>query len=58
MTTSTAVVQVDGKITHTITVPEDITNEDLLALVMESMGHSAVRDAVVRAPKIVSFVTA
>ncbi|MFE1663329.1 leucine--tRNA ligase [Microbacterium sp. P02] len=59
----TAVVQVDGKVRATFTVPARIDGAELEALaradqrILRSLGDREVVRAVVRAPKVVSFST-
>jgi len=60
----TAVVQIDGKVRGTLTVPARISADELEALaradekVVRSLGDREIARAVVRAPKVVSFTTA
>ena len=60
----TAVVQIDGKVRGTLTVPARISADDLEALaradekVLRSLAGREIARAVVRAPKVVSFTTA
>ncbi|MFT4052386.1 MAG: leucine--tRNA ligase [Microbacterium sp.] len=60
----TAVVQIDGKVRGTLTVPARISSEDLEALartdekVLRALAGREIVRAVVRAPKVVSFTTA
>jgi len=60
----TAVVQVDGKVRSTITVPARISADELEARaradekVVRSLAGREIARAVVRAPKVVSFTTA
>jgi len=60
----TAVVQIDGKVRGTLTVPARISPDELEALaradekVMRSLAGREIARAVVRAPKVVSFTTA
>ncbi|WP_431800769.1 leucine--tRNA ligase [Microbacterium sp. bgisy203] len=60
----TAVVQIDGKVRGTLTVPARISPEELEALartdekVVRSLAGREIARAVVRAPKVVSFTTA
>lgn len=60
----TAVVQIDGKMRGTLTVPARISPEELEALaradekVVRSLAGREIVRAVVRAPKVVSFTTA
>ncbi|RZI92375.1 MAG: leucine--tRNA ligase, partial [Microbacterium sp.] len=62
--TVTAVVQIDGKVRGTLTVPARISADDLEALaradekVQRSLAGREIARAVVRAPKVVSFTTA
>ena len=59
----TLVVQVDGKVRDTIEVPADSDEEAVLAVARASAGvvraldGRAVRKEIVRAPKLVNFVT-
>jgi len=60
----TAVVQIDGKMRGTLTVPARISPEELEALaradekIVRSLASREIVRAVVRAPKVVSFTTA
>ncbi len=60
----TAVVQIDGKVRGTLTVPARISADDLEALaradekIVRSLAGREIARAVVRAPKVVSFTTA
>ncbi|MBN9177360.1 MAG: leucine--tRNA ligase [Microbacterium sp.] len=60
----TAVVQVDGKVRGTLTVPARISSDELEALartdekVVRALAGREIVRAVVRAPKVVSFTTA
>jgi leucyl-tRNA synthetase len=60
----TAVVQIDGKVRGTLTVPVRIPADELEALaradekVLRSLAGREIARAVVRAPKVVSFTTA
>ncbi len=60
----TAVVQVDGKVRGTLTVPARISPDELEALaradekIVRSLAGREIARAVVRAPKVVSFTTA
>jgi len=60
----TAVVQIDGKVRGTLTVPARISADELEALaradekVVRSLAGREISRAVVRAPKVVSFTTA
>ncbi|RKS84898.1 leucyl-tRNA synthetase [Microbacterium sp. AG790] len=60
----TAVVQIDGKVRGTLTVPARISADELEALaradekVVRSLGGREIARVVVRAPKVVSFTTA
>lgn len=60
----TAVVQIDGKVRGTLTVPARISPDELEALartderVVRSLAGREIARAVVRAPKVVSFTTA
>ena len=62
--TVTAVVQIDGKVRGTLTVPARISADELEALartdekVLRSLAGREIARAVVRAPKVVSFTTA
>nr|WP_183498756.1 leucine--tRNA ligase [Microbacterium invictum] len=62
--TLTAVVQIDGKVRSTLTVPARISAAELEALarsdekVLRSLSGREIARAVVRAPKVVSFTTA
>ncbi|MFV0373584.1 leucine--tRNA ligase [Microbacterium sp.] len=59
----TAVVQIDGKVRSTLSVPAKISSDELEALargdekVLRALGDRAITRAVVRAPKVVSFTT-
>jgi leucyl-tRNA synthetase len=60
----TAVVQVNGKVRGTLTVPARISADELEALaradekVQRALAGKEITRAVVRAPKVVSFQTA
>ena len=60
--TATAVVQVNGKLRDTLTVPVDINQEDLIALALESspvkraIGDGQIIKQIAQAPKFVNFV--
>jgi len=60
----TAVVQIDGKVRGTLTVPARISADELEALaradekIVRSLAGREIARAVVRAPKVVSFATA
>lgn len=59
----TAVVQIDGKVRGTLTVPARVSADELEALaradekVVRALAGRAITRAVVRAPKVVSFTT-
>lgn len=59
----TAVVQIDGKVRGTLTVPARISSDELEALargderIVRSLAGREITRAVVRAPKVVSFST-
>lgn len=61
--TVTAVVQVDGKVRGTLTVPARVSADELEALarsdekVVRALAGRTITRAVVRAPKVVSFTT-
>ena len=60
----TAVVQIDGKVRSTLTVPARISSDELETLartdekVVRALAGREITRAVVRAPKVVSFTTA
>jgi leucyl-tRNA synthetase len=60
--TATAVVQVNGKLRDTLTVPVDITQDALIALALESnpvkraIGDGEIVKQIAQAPKFVNFV--